>query len=64
MEQNDRELPIATDENLMKEVEDHKAKYKEALQRIERQNIYINKLNEKLNKTPNNERERRSEKQS
>lgn len=54
MEQNDREMPIATDENLMKEAEDHKAKYKEALQRIERQNIYITKLNEKLNKTPNN----------
>lgn len=45
-------MPIASDENLMKELEDQKSKYKESLQRIERQNIYIAKLNEKLNKAP------------
>lgn len=52
-------MPIASDENLLKEIEEHKNKYKEALQRIERQNIYISKLNEKLNQTPN-DRERKS----
>lgn len=45
-------MPIANDENLMKELEEQKNKYKESLQRIERQNIYISKLNEKLNKAP------------
>lgn len=64
MEQSDREIPIANDENLVKELEEVKSKFKEAKQRIDRQNIYIAKLNEKLSRTPPLERDRKSERQS
>ena len=43
-------MPIGKEESLVKEVDDWKNKYKETMQRVERQNIYISKLNEKLTK--------------
>jgi regulator of sigma D len=47
------ELPIGKEESLIKEIEEWKKKHKETMQRVERQNIYISKLNEKLTKETN-----------
>lgn len=62
MEQQE-EMPIGKEESLLQDVEEWKKKYKEAMQRVERQNIYISKLNEKLTKE-GNQKSRRSERLS
>ena len=49
MEQ-DEQLPIGREEVLVKQLEEFKKKYKEAMQRIEKQNLYITRLNERLDK--------------
>ena len=54
-------MPIGREESLLKEIEDNKNKYKEAMQRVERQNIYITKLNEKLTREGNEKMMRRAE---
>jgi hypothetical protein len=46
-------MPIGKEESLLQDIEEWKKKYKEAMQRVDRQNIYITKLNEKLNKDGN-----------
>ena len=48
--EQDTELPIGKEEGLLKDIDDGKRKVKELMQRIDRQNIYISKLNEKLTK--------------
>ena len=49
MEQ-DEQLPIGREEVLVKQLEEFKKKYKESMQRIEKQNLYITRLNERLDK--------------
>lgn len=47
MEQEDEE-PIGRQQEMLDKIEEYKAKYKEAMLRIEKQNIYITKLNSKI----------------
>ena len=45
LEQAENEMPIGREESLLQDVEEWKKKHKEAMQRVDRQNIYISKLN-------------------
>ena len=53
-------MPIGKEEELMKEIEEWKRKFKETMMRVDRQNIYISKLNEKLTKETHHNKSRRS----
>ena len=61
LEQGEHEIPVGREEALLKEIEENKNKYKEAMQRVERQNIYITKLNEKLTREGNEKMRRLAE---
>ena len=45
LEQAENEIPIGREESLLLDIEEWKKKHKEAMQRVDRQNIYISKLN-------------------
>lgn len=47
MEQEEEE-PIGRHQEMLDQIEQYKAKYKEAMVRIEKQNTYITKLNSKI----------------
>ena len=46
--EQEAEAPIGQKEELLKRLETYQRKYKEAMQRIEKQNIYITKINTKI----------------
>lgn len=63
LQQQDNQLAIGKEETLVQEIDEWKKKYKEAMQRLDRQNIYISKLNEKLTKEAQ-QKSRKSERMS